>query len=266
MKRLLCIVCVLGLFLSGCASPEMKEARAQYTKQTNRIQKQEEALRAEIKVANTSLKKNNPPLDVSTKKDLVTTIASAKEGIQKIPSMPSSESDIKKKTKQLKKIDYTSTIQSIKDKVDAYKKSIKQYKQLTNPSQDFIVSRLKGISGITDIGYASEGHDINNNLNKQGGYTAQVFFAYDKVDQSQFSTSDVVDKGTDAGGSIEVYKTEKEAKQRDTYLGAFDGSMFASGSHRVVGTCIIRTSDELNASQQNELDQQIYDALSRLEG
>lgn len=37
---------------------------------------------------------------------------------------------------------------------------------------------------------------------------------------------------------------------RDKFLASFDGSVLASGSHTVVGTILVRTSDELTASQQ----------------
>ena len=35
--------------------------------------------------------------------------------------------------------------------------------------------------------------------------------------------ADLVAKGTDAGGCVEVYKTAEDAKKRNDYLSAFDG-------------------------------------------
>ena len=40
--------------------------------------------------------------------------------------------------------------------------------------------------------------------------------------------------------------------------------MFASGSHTVVGTTIVRTSDELTASQQKELETKLINSLVEL--
>jgi hypothetical protein len=37
--------------------------------------------------------------------------------------------------------------------------------------------------------------------------------------------------------------------------------MFSSGSHSVVGTVVIRTSDKLTASQQKEMEKNIYNSL-----
>lgn len=75
----------------------------------------------------------------------------------------------------------------------------------------------------------------------------------------------IVAVGNDGGGAVEVYSTVEDAEKRNTYLGAFDGSIFASGSHEVVGTCLLRTSDKLTASQQQTLTQEVKDALMRLD-
>ena len=71
-------------------------------------------------------------------------------------------------------------------------------------------------------------------------------------------------KGTDAGGSIEVYANVEDATTRNEYLASFDGGIFASGSHTVVGTVLVRTSDELTASQQQTLEANIIAALTEI--
>ena len=77
--------------------------------------------------------------------------------------------------------------------------------------------------------------------------------------------NDIIEAGTDGGGSVEVYKTAEEAKKREEYLAGFDGTITASGSHEVVGTCIVRTSDSLTATQQKELEAAIIEALTKIE-
>ena len=136
-------------------------------------------------------------------------------------------------------------------------------KEIDNPSSEYVIECLKKIPLITKIEAVTERNDPNGNLNKQGGYTAQVFFSYALVDQSEFDEETVVDKGTDCGGSVEVYRTEKDAKKRDKYLSTFDGGPVASGSHTVVGTVIVRTSCKLTASQQRSLE---YDIIAALKG
>ena len=72
-------------------------------------------------------------------------------------------------------------------------------------------------------------------------------------------------KGTDAGGAIEVYENVEDAEKRRDYLATFDGTIFANGTHTVIGTVLVRTSNELTATQQKELEQKVIDALTRLE-
>ncbi|MGZ1101252.1 hypothetical protein ACXOYN_05935 [Streptococcus thermophilus] len=75
--------------------------------------------------------------------------------------------------------------------------------------------------------------------------------------------ADLVAKGTDAGGCVEVYKTAEDAKKRNDYLSAFDGlpTVINPGSHYVYGTVVIRVAASLTASQQNALTQKIYEKL-----
>ena len=61
-----------------------------------------------------------------------------------------------------------------------------------------------------------------------------------------------------------VYSNVEDANSRNEYLAAFDGGFFASGSHTVIGTVVVRTSDELTASQQKTLEANIIAALTEI--
>lgn len=64
---------------------------------------------------------------------------------------------------------------------------------------------------------------------------------------------------------IEVYRNTKDANARNAYLSVFDSAGFLnSGSHMVSGTCVIRTSKDLTATQQNTLTQQVVNALAEV--
>ncbi len=65
----------------------------------------------------------------------------------------------------------------------------------------------------------------------------------------------------DGGGCVEVYETVEYAEARNAYLAKFDGTFIASGSHTVCGTSVVRTSNNLTATQQQELEAAIIDAL-----
>ena len=135
-------------------------------------------------------------------------------------------------------------------------------KLVTAPTEDYVIECLEKVPGILEIEAVTEDTDPMKNLNKPGWYTAHVYFSYELVNQDDVYGDDLIDKGTDAGGSIEVYKTKSEANERNEYLSAFDGGVLDSGSHTVVGTLVVRTSDELTASQQKTLETNIIAALT----
>ena len=161
--------------------------------------------------------------------------------------------------------------------------------KLVNPNEDYVISCLKTVNGITDIEAATETHDPNGKLNKQGGYTAAIYFRIEQIeiieeaqewddsvvysylvvngekihlsiDEGE-SIDSPIDVGTQGGGQIEVYSSADDAKKRNEYLSSFDGSVFSSGYHTVVGSMVIRTSEHLTASQQQQLADDVINAL-----
>lgn len=167
--------------------------------------------------------------------------------------------------------DYTEVLEVLREKQKAYENSVQGMKQVTAPTDEFVMERLQRVETITEMDAVSEDHDPNGQLNKQGGYIGCIYFADTQVDRSKLYIKDgkdnVIDIGTEGGGAVEIFKTAEEAATRDTYLGSFDGmGMLASGSHYLVGTCLVRTSNELNGTQQLELTEQIKKALIAVDG
>lgn len=213
------------------------------------------------------LDKKEAVYDNTTKEAFITTLSDAKAAQRKIPDLPKKTADINAETKKLSEpLDYSSVINAISEKQTAYQNSVLQMKQITNPNEDFIIQRLKGIPNISGYQAVTEDHDPNGNLNKQGGYTSTVYFSTPLIDQSSVYGNDIVDKGTECGGAIEVYASEEDAEKRDSYLASFDGAgMLNSGSHKVLGTIVIRTSTKLTATQQNEFTNNITNKLLELQ-
>ena len=77
--------------------------------------------------------------------------------------------------------------------------------------------------------------------------------------------NNIVAKGTDAGGAVEIYATLEEAQARVEYLAGFDGTILYSGSYAIVGTMVIRTSYKLADEQQLLLTHAITMALTSVE-
>lgn len=213
------------------------------------------------------LYKKEAVYDNTTKEAFITALSDAKAAQRKIPDLPKKTADINAETKKLSEpLDYSSVINAISEKQTAYQNSVLQMKQITNPNEDFVIQRLKGIPNISGYQAVTEDHDPNGNLNKQGGYTSTVYFSTPLIDQSSVYGNDIVDKGTECGGAIEVYASEEDAEKRDSYLASFDGAgMLNSGSHKVLGTIVIRTSTKLTATQQNEFTNNITNKLLELQ-
>lgn len=213
------------------------------------------------------LDKKEAVYDTTTKEAFITALSDAKAAQRKIPDLPKKTADINAETKKLSEpLDYSSVINAISEKQTAYQNSVLQMKQITNPNEDFVIQRLKGIPNISGYQAVTEDYDPNGNLNKQGGYTSTVYFSTPLIDQSSVYGNDIVDKGTECGGAIEVYASEEDAEKRDSYLASFDGAgMLNSGSHKVLGTIVIRTSTKLTATQQNEFTNNITNKLLELQ-
>ena len=223
---------------------------------TTKIQKENRSLEETINASKKLLSSKDKPLDENLTVELKNEVSTAEKKKQVIPKIKKT-SDINKQVKSLKKpINYSTEIKNLKDKNQKYSTSVKQLKQITNPSNTFVESRLKEIDTISDVQSAIEDNDPNQGLNKQGSCMAAVYFADNEV-TNPVPGAELVAKGTDAGGCVEVYKTAEDAKKRNDYLSAFDGlpTVINPGSHYVYGTVVIRVAASLTASQQNTLTQ-----------
>ena len=241
-----------------------REALASYENAVSMVNSKNKKLDDSLAKLTELIDSKDETLDPQTKKDASEVAKSAKRERRAVGKQPKKTDELNQKASELSKpLDYTATIAKIDEAATNVENGIKQLKQVTEPSQDFVMARLKEVPGILNMAPVTEDNDPNGNLNKAGGYTSTVYFESQNVDQSTVYGNDLIDKGTDAGGAIETYKTNEDVTKRDTYLGALDGGILSSGSHKVIGTVLIRTSNELTATQQNELTQAIINALTR---
>lgn len=263
------IVGSLGAYF-GYFKPH-KEAVAAYNVVVSDIQEKNDQLDGEIKKLQELVDNEDKPLDE-------TTIDTAKEALKNagaskivIGEMPKATKDILSRTKELSTpVDYSDALTSLSTAYTNLENSKKQYKQVVNPSEEFVMQRILTVDDVADARAVTEDQDPNGNLHKAGGYTSTIYFESKTVNQSDVYVSGeyadvLIDKGTDAGGAIEVYENVEDAEKRRDYLATFDGTIFANGTHTVIGTVLVRTSNELTATQQKELEQKVIDALTRLE-
>ena len=263
------IVGSLGAYF-GYFKPH-KEAVEAYNVVVSDIQEKNDQLDGEIKKLQELVDNEDKPLDE-------TTIDTAKEALKNagaskivIGEMPKATKDILSRTKELSTpVDYSDELTSLSTAYTNLENSKKQYKQVVNPSEEFVMQRILTVDDVADARAVTEDQDPNGNLHKAGGYTSTIYFESKTVNQSDVYVSGeyadvLIDKGTDAGGAIEVYKNVEDAEKRRDYLATYDGTIFANGTHTVIGTVLVRTSNELTATQQKELEQKVIDALTRLE-
>ena len=248
-----------------------KEAVEAYNVVVSDIQEKTDQLDGEIKKLQELVDNEDKPLDE-------TTIDAAKEALKNagaskivIGEMPKATKDILSRTKELSTpVDYSDELTALSTAYTNLENSKKQYKQVVNPSEEFVVQRILTVDDVADARAVTEDQDPNGNLHKAGGYTSTIYFESKTVNQSDVYVSGkyadvLIDKGTDAGGAIEVYENVEDAEKRRDYLATYDGTIYANGTHTVIGTVLVRTSNELTATQQKELEQKVIDALTRLE-
>lgn len=263
------ICLLLFIFLiSGCASEEENAAINAFKEASTKVETLNSELEKSILDAETIIAANEKAFDENAigKLEMAVSMANTAKSLKvTIPEKPNELGLIKSEIEKLNNTDYTNLLQQIADSRKAYEDSVTQLKQVTVPTESFVINRIKAIEGITGISAVTEDNDPNKKLGKQGGYTAHIYFSHNLVNQADVIGNSIIDKGTDCGGSIEVYNTVEEAEIRNSYLSTFDGGMFASGSHKVVGTIVVRTSDELTASQQKELEAKLIYSLIELE-
>ncbi|MBR6040067.1 MAG: hypothetical protein IKP38_06275 [Clostridia bacterium] len=252
--------------LSDCE--EMIAAIDKYNAAVAILSEKNDAYSAIIDLSVSMAASADKALDETTRDILVSAISDARNNIVGIPEMANTANEIIEQANTISSVDYQDAIQSLTSVQKEFEKSQKQYALVNNPSEEYVISRLQTVPGILLIEAATEDNDPNGQLHKPGGYTSAIYFSYDKVKDrftlEELQSEGLLKTGTDAGGQIEVYATEKDAIRRNEYLGTFDGTILSSGSHIVLGTCVVRTSDELTATQQKELETLLIAVLTDL--
>lgn len=257
---------IMAMLFTGYGE-EKKAAIAAYDSECARISSEQAILEQTIADSQVLIDSKERPYDEKTIPALETAIADARASIVEIPEQKGNAEKINMLVNDtMKKISYVKTNETLTAVKTNLENSIKIMKQVTSPSEAFIIERIKDIDTVTGYAGVTEDNDPNGMLNKPGGYTATVYFASSQIKEKDRMWLDgtIIENGTDGGGSIEVYTNEEDAQRRCEYLSQFDGTVTASGTHTIVGTVLVRISDQLTASQQKELETKIIQNLTEL--
>ena len=247
MKKISCIAVILLLFIFVSAACE--KSRTDSESASDSFEATIAALQTQV-VESAFTATPTPTLTPTPENIYEATIAALQTQVAEPNAQQNTESPNKADI-----ADYSSL--STDELIDANTSYIEA--NLINLSEQFVISKLEELDVVTEVEAATEEHDPNGNLHKQGGYTAAIYFTTTFLDPSDIRGDTIVDKGTKAGGQIEVYATAADAEKRNTYLSKMDGTIVASGSHRVLGSMLIRTSDNLTATKQKELERIIVE-------
>lgn len=161
-------------------------------------------------------------------------------------------------------IDLQKNVEQINSEKEVLQSKIKMMEQITNPDEEWIIEKLGALNNIVEIQAVTKENDPTGLLGKDGGTTTCVYFSISEIDQNSVSGRNVVEKGTDCGGCVEVYGDLISAEERCDYLQQFDGTLLYSGSYAVVGTMVIRTSYQLSSTQQLELTDTITHEFTKM--
>ncbi len=165
---------------------------------------------------------------------------------------------------ELVKPDYSEPLAGIDAALTPYEESLERILPVIAPTDEYVMERLMEVANIAAVNAVTEGHDPNGNLGKDGGYIGCVFFRDSRISPWNFrlnpgaDRNDPVDVGTQGGGSVEIYQTQAEAAARETFLNFNARSIGAFG---VVGSVVVRVSDELSGTDQRALRDAILEAL-----
>ena len=160
--------------------------------------------------------------------------------------------------------DYSEQLAAVEAALEPYAASVERIRPLVAPTDEYVSERLLTVSTVAATNAVAEGHDPNGNLGKDGGYIGCVFFRDARISVWSFrlnpgsDRNDPVDVGTQGGGSVEIYATQKEAENRLAYLDRFKSQI---GVYGALGSLVIRVTDQLSREKQRELLESIRTAL-----
>ena len=211
------------------------------------------ALDAAVDAAKALFLSEGQAYDESLRLELNDTLAAIRQARTNVPERPGDPEELSAAVEAMARVDYAELLTELAEKQAALEQSMALFALVDNPDEARVIACLGRVPGVLEVEAATPARDPNGKLNKPGGYTAAIFFSHENVDQAKISGSALMDKGTAAGGQIEVYATREDALKRDAYIQTFAESGVSTGGHAVVGTCVVRVSYALSEEQQEAL-------------
>ncbi len=265
--RMVVLLLPFALCLTGCYNGAKERAVQEFRIAVQTVEGNNKKLQNGIARLEGMIDSGKPPLDPGTVEQARAAVSEARRSLVEIPQLPENAEDIAAQTEKLQKCSDCTRILDLLDAAGAdLSASIRRMKQVTNPNYVFIENRLLHLEHITEIDAVTHDHDPQGRLGEEGGYTSCLYFSTDQIDQNQVPGYLLIDKGTAAGGSIEVYASQEDAQARISQLlqQQEDDESVPFGTCLVCGTVVIMVSALLTKKQQIEMEETICESLTRL--
>lgn len=189
-------------------------------------------------------------------------VAQVEDSITPVPPMPDDAQALEEAVASMSAVNYDEASGRMRSFLD---ESRKKYRRVSKPNEEYIISCLERVPGLTKIRAGTEKTVGWSDYDKNGSFYSCVFFNHEDVDLSLRETEPIVDIYLDRGGQIEAYSSVKAAKTKFDTLQSYQGTPIGMGYNVLVGTVIVRVSDLLDEATQKELSQRIIEELTNLD-
>ena len=178
-----------------------------------------------------------------------------------VPPVPDTPEELAAAVESMSAVNYDEASDRLHSFLD---ESREKYRRVSKPKEEYIVSCLERVPGVTNIKPGTESNVGWSDYDKNGSFYSCVFFDHVDVDMSKREEKPIVDIYLDKGGQIEAYATVNAAKTKFDTLQSYQGTAIGMGYNVLVGTVIVRVSDLLDETVQKELSQRIIAELTNL--
>ena len=268
------------------------------------VQEKNAAFEQVLAEANALLTDPIPLLDKSLYAELEIALKQSTAMIAVPTVVPKDPQQLLQETDYLTETDYSPILTNINGCISTILQNNLQYELVNMPSETYVIVKLKSLPTILDTAAVTEATDPEGTIHKDHGYVSAVYFStnliadpletspdlpeqqhqetipnglkemewlepmqlptQEPLSVSQLEGLELIEEGVKAGGCIETFRTPEDARLREEYLATFDGTTYDQGSHTIVGTVLIRTSNLLTPEQQQDLEYSIISALTAL--
>lgn len=191
--------------------------------------------------------------DCAAPADKLDMVSERREDIKNSIESGNSVTSIKKDTK------------TINNWIDNLNNAILVSEQLYKPECEWVQKKIESVEQVNDSGIVVTQEDIVKYMGQDSGCIGIVYFGLDIIDANTVNGDNIISKGTDAGGSVEIFDSLEAARNRCEYLGQFDNTYLYSGSYALVGTMVIRISYKLDSEKQLEITSKLCEQMSRID-